>query len=393
MTSQLEHSNCLSKRQKNDWEFKCTLFPKLKNGTRLEPGVVQAMYLKDYESLFSSVSFVDPDEKLEDLLNSLPNQPGYERIAQQIKADIFTRDLLQEKRLKKLKKLNKKLFIVPLLLKNELNPIQRIRFLEYTFPLDSDIFIDLASTDRADKEYAVCLDIYDYKVAQSVTYDTNKKVYTTNMHEKVLNHGSNEFGYYTKWLCSLGNQQANYLHEVLNVVMSENKKLYKQRHEKTENLFDSDMMERHMIEELSAKTKKFILKMPYMSRTTLVEVDSTSENTGLIQEEYSMEYLKLLGYKECEKDYISKELLKFNIQKSIKTKDFLASIYSLFSDKKSKVEDSSQMNSDSNQDLIMRCKGKNAFNFSPMMWDEKWIELGKYYKKSYMVPFVSNYIN
>ena len=159
------------------------------------------------------------------------------------------------------------------------------------------------------------------------------------------------------------------------MVESETKKLVKQTREKVENFFGpTDMKGKQMLEEIPEKTLKFIQKQRFVSRTTLVELDSSSENTGLIEEEYSMEFLKLLGYKNCDKGEIFNKLLKFDIQRSYSTEDFLATILkTIFGKKKYDDESEEIKNRVVNQDLIVRGKGENAFSFTPMMWEEKWI--------------------
>lgn len=71
MISELKHSKCLSKRYKRDFNFKSTLFPKLKEYFEIDKGVWQAKYIKDYESILSEIEYSDTDNEYDKLLDEV----------------------------------------------------------------------------------------------------------------------------------------------------------------------------------------------------------------------------------------------------------------------------------------------------------------------------------
>ncbi len=77
------------------------------------------------------------------------------------------------------------------------------------------------STGQETKMFEIYLDIYDHKIPKSVIYDKKKKLYNIQMYEKVLNYTESddkhrEWGYYSKWLESLGLESAKNLKDLIN---------------------------------------------------------------------------------------------------------------------------------------------------------------------------------
>ena len=64
---------------------------------------------------------------------------------------------------------------MPLYNKRNLKVMQGVRFFDNTFPLDSSIFAD--SFDDKSKEFNLPHNVYDYKKANSVTFDKEESLF------------------------------------------------------------------------------------------------------------------------------------------------------------------------------------------------------------------------
>ena len=62
--------------------------------------------------------------------------------------------------------------------------MQEVRFLDYSFPLDSRIFAD--TFDNKSKKFNLPHNVYDHKRALSVTLDKEKSLFSIEIGEKVF---------------------------------------------------------------------------------------------------------------------------------------------------------------------------------------------------------------
>ena len=409
MKSELKHSKKLSKRFKKDFDFKSILFPELKVLVKLENGIMQVKHLKKEESIFSEGINIDTDEEIEKCLKTGYTQK-LETICKQYK---LTQSLLSQKRVQKSKWYNKTLFITPILNGRNPNPITKFRYLEYVFYLDSDIFRD--ADDKIMKEFKSVHDIYDYKRASSVIFDKNNQCFIIKVHEK--DEGNDSFNliqqnYYIDWLQSMGNSKAMNLIEILIRLKQYNEdhiKQIPQYAEKYSKIISKENSPKQMIKEIDEKTKKYILSQPCVTRLTKIDLFDKTENTGLIEEEYNMAFVKMLGYREeSDMDELMAKFLKLDIQKSWYTKQSYNNIYDmnqrLFSNpniknksdptKPATINDQKFEGTIFNERFYVKNNnGDDAFEFRIVVYEEKWFQDKSLYKKSYQNFFDIKYIS
>ena len=130
-----------------------------------------------------------------------------------------------------------------------------------------------------------------------------------------------------------------------------------------------------------------------MSRTSLAKTNDSSEYS-LIEEEYSLKYLRLLGYEEADKNEILRKLLRFEIQKAFRTRNFYNSIIHFFVEPKDVFNDDivELENIKPGGKLLLRGKDENIFTFLPTIWEENWSEQDRFYKKMYIIPNIIGYL-
>ena len=215
MTSKLKHSKKLSKRFRKDPDFSSTLYPELKTIIALEVGIYELKHLKEEESIFSQISICDTDQDIDKYTNIEKNDTILS-ILKKYKANMA---IISSRRLKKSKWNNKILVFKEFNLKRNPNPITEIRFLDYVFYLDSDMFLD--TNYKTTKEFTgLPQTIYNHKRASSVIFDKKKQCFVINVHEKNTEDQQNfssctKFSYYLDWLQSMGNSKAIYLIDIL----------------------------------------------------------------------------------------------------------------------------------------------------------------------------------
>lgn len=281
MYSELKYNYKLSKRLEKDFEFRCKLFPVYKIYIYIEDGIKQAKKLKSNESIFSSNDNSDTDEEIENIL-SRENHEESERVL--IYSNKLIQALLALKRILNSKLNGKKLFLTPFFPSNSIKVIKSIRFLDFVFPLNAEIF--QCYGNEKSKEFITCCNIYEYKRASSVIYNKNKQSFIIKMHEKVFDKVSystnlRRMNYYLTWLHSLNNKRAYHLMEDLkelvkaheNKIRSFNAYFHKSR-------FQVANDQKVIIKELDQYTRDFVSKHPHFIRTHSEEIFPTSEKTG-----------------------------------------------------------------------------------------------------------------
>ena len=388
MNVELKHSKSLSKKIRKNFDFKCVLFPEYKSVIKIDEGLYQSKYLKDTESIFSECPSQNSDEEMEKIANHAIKD-GYADIANGILSFIkrknIRQDFLISKKLKRSKLHGRKLIIAPLTtIKKTINPVKNIRFQETSFPLDSIIFDN--NPLKSEKQVSCFTDVYDYKRIESVSFDELRKVYVVKMHEKVYDpmlykHGINMQNYYIDWLMSLGNQKA--------VDLSKNLELMLQMHNNelstVKSMIKNDCVDK-LDDELDDCVNKRLENLPYKTRIVKYEKDVRNEYTGLVEEEYNLPYLKLIGYDESQKDEIISKFLSFDIQRAFFIPDFYGAIKEFFE----KQKKTSQLNLNKfflEAKLIINGKEGNPFRkCKHNIFEEKWSNNGTIYKKNYYNP-------
>ena len=384
---ELKHSKKLSKRLRIDPEFKKILQSKKRQLITLEKGISQIEDELDNESLFSNNRDFDSDDEFK-ALESLAIQNKAEHLLLKCRKKYnYQKQMVLKKKLEKIKQVGKKFWLTPIPIKREPNPIKSIRFFEYSFPLDSDFFDDMLPFVQ--KDYLYLIDVSDFKRVHTAYYDKEVKVFVTKLHEKTFNKDSNyssnqQYKYYIDWLFSLNNSKAKYLADILDNVVQLKRQLHIKQLELDESLI-KNLDAKIIVNEINADLKKQILSLPYLARISKQELIPSSEETGLIGEEYSQPFLRLLGFhEEKETDYILHRLLKFLAQKSIYTKKYFDSVISFLPRKNCK--DIGLISTPTQQTYILVDKdGKDIGEFYLNQFEEKWYEKGIMYKKTYTI--------
>ena len=291
---------------------------------------------------------------------------------------------ITKKRLTKNKHYKKMMVLKPLIVKRFINPIQNLRFLEYSFPLDADIFEDF--TFISTKDYSCIFDVYDHKMATSVEYDEIGEVFTVKMREKIFDtnlydYNLNLLNYYFDWLKSLGNSKAIMLIEILKTF----KMIAENDFENIKNLSESTVFSedsgKQMLMHIDSDKMESISKYPYRTRTVKVERNPSFDETGCIEESFSYSYLKMLGYEN--KDEIFSKLLKFEIQRCGRVRAFFDIIEELYTEME-------KMAKNGINDILLIQKLFLRFNdiesddkYSAVIKLEKWYENGCLYQKQH----------
>ena len=147
MYSELVISFPLTKRLKTDNAFKAMLFPSKKQYQKVEEGINIANCLDDNESLFSKQKDSDASSIVEAALRNCSNFK-YVNIKQ------CEKEILEYKKLyRNMGKLvlihnekhsehnRRRLILTPMVIARYPSPIKSIRFIDYVFPLDSEMFL------------------------------------------------------------------------------------------------------------------------------------------------------------------------------------------------------------------------------------------------------------
>lgn len=381
MISELKHSKKLSKRFRQDYNFRHVLFPSAKDYVYFEDGINEAEFFKENESFLSNDASIDSDTKFEKSICRAENHEELNRSILLATKYKLTKEQLTSKRLKKIKWRKKKFKLAPI---RVLNPVLTIRFYEYNYPLDSSVFLNGSSNDQ--KKYSNFYDVSNFKRVGCTTYDKDRSSFITKLHEKVF-YKENKYPYimqhkyYVEWLKSLGNKKALQFVEVLEQI-----KMLRENTLKILLEYSGNNNSKVYLKQIPQNTLDWILGQPFISRTTKYEIVESSDESGLIEEEYNMELLKLMGFDENDTNEILSKLLRFLIQKSIYTKDYFSlttvNLLQIESPKFTIDRD------DIDRNVLFFLKDKNGNNpiqFKLTRFEEKWYESECLYKKSYLV--------
>ena len=379
------HSESLSKRLQRDRHFQEIIMAQHKIYVDLEPGIKKASRLKDVESLLSDLTDFDSSYQFQEMFDSADEQNLLALQSMQIN---YKKKRLQrkEERLKNCKWNNRKLFITPLKITQLPNPIKMVKFNEFSFPLDSDIFFDLK--DKKTREHVAFHMKTDDKRVDSVTYDSNKKIFTAKYQEKVslgqeLFQNAQE-SYFKEFLTSLGSKKAMDMIETLKKFKASGERKY-QMESQYSLTKPTGKEKRIIISSVDKKYQEIIKILPCQHRLVRLTNNSTEE-LGLIEEEFNMPFLNLMGYTEENKGEIYKDLLNSKIQTSIYTKDVFEIMQSIFDNTNLQLNRNNLDSIAHPGSYTLRDKhGNDVMKFRFKKLQENWIENGCRYKKSYTI--------
>ena len=256
------------------------------------------------------------------------------------------------------------------------------------------------------KEFNLMLNIYDDKRVSSVTYDKKKDGFVIRLCEKYfrqiydLKEYSDilysELNYYIEWLKSLGSKKSmDYLNSLLNLKESfeMNKSLIRYYRNKVENSDTSKVF----VKQIDQDTLNYVYKGPYFNRISKVDLEGSNENSGLIQEEYSMSFLKMMGYDYSDIDELLSKFMKNQIQHSFYTKSYVNNVSDVINKNCLNCFDLENGKILAPKPLFERfCLrnryGEDCVEFRVNTWEQKWYENGSLFKASYCLPYDINYI-
>ena len=178
---------------------------------KIEEHILEYSYINPNEDLFSDCMGDDSDLEEQKLINVAANKQELRKFKEVAANYHLAFNIMTWKQLRENKWYKKKLKLRSLIPPKIQNPLQKIRFLDHVFPLDSDIFQNYNSLSP--KEFRCFTDVYDYKRVRMVTYDEEKKIFTVKMYERdfdrnMYNSNIASYNYYCDWLRSLGNKKA-----------------------------------------------------------------------------------------------------------------------------------------------------------------------------------------
>ena len=384
MFSELKPSKKLKKKQKKDFCFRSLLFPESRNYVQIEHDIWQAKTLYEDESIFSKNTMNNDTDFENETLKGMMRYGVHEDENIEARRNFIIEKILLQKEQKKQEKTKQKIqFVSPLTLK-KINPVQKMRIVDICFPFDCDIFKDLSGKNT--KNFECFFNIYEYKRASSVTYDKNKEVFTVKYHEKNFDENFCDknmkiYNYYLEWLDSLANAKA--------VNLLQRLKSFKEAIENEVFLLTSQptYTYKKILKEIDQETMNFILNQPYFSKLEHIELVATSENTGLIEEEYSMAFLKIKGYSLQDIETITSKLLRMDIQQEYIIRDFYNAAINMLARKKTESCQHTALDGiapkrtiTKNRNMQIETDGRQIIKA------EKWLENNKQYKKSYYIP-------
>ena len=338
MSSELIFSFPLSKRLKTDSDFKTLLFPQNIVYNVIEKGINIATCLDENESLFTKKEASDSSSILEmairnslmfknkQLLDFEKEVKDYKCIWQNMRKQVSMHNRNDNKLHGKV------LTLIPMVIVRDPSPMKSIRFMDYVFPLDSEMFLDYNLQPKLQTTF---IDVSDYKRVKSAFYDKQREIFTTQLIEKTFANGQfnyfeRQLDYYVDWQNSLNNKKAYKFANTLNAIKVKAQISHKKEIEYS-NTLKNDTNGRTYIKKIDEETHIFLKTQPLIIRQHKNEFKATSDETGLIQEEYNWPYQNQLGYhKEDEREILHK-LLTFEILKSVCTRDTYETITALLS--------------------------------------------------------------
>ena len=407
MAVELKYSEYLTKRLKTDSDLKCLL---LSQYLIFETGIKS----KKIKSSVQSVTVSDEEDSDEEsdkiLLDGEFEVKGSVQNVLRLHHNHknLLKNMVANKKLVKDKNGTKKILVLtPLTINKPINPVKYMRFLDQSFPLNSIIFSDTTLEQNKIKVNNLN-DIYDFKRAQFTNYYAKDTLFTVKLQEKI--HNPKQFdqsiimqGYYSEWLMRLGNSKAMELLKFIKLIQAveeTGKKLIQQldaqilaetqsavpksssRNINTVNIKPKKMK----LWQIDDKLKAYLLTQPQRTRTVKYVRDPDEESTGQIQEEFNMDLLKLMGYKDADTNDIFSELLNFKIQRSIICPDF-CELTEKWKKKFTTVE-ASKTDIQCHQDvtwLIYNRDGVDVKKCKNKVCDEFWYENGCMYRKQWCV--------
>ena len=395
MNSELVISLPLTKRLKTDHFFKNMLFQSNLKFEKLEEGINIANCLDENESLFSKAEDSDDSDIIESALRdsqyfkNMRINEGQKEIEDY---KLLYRNMVKHVTLhneKHTKQNRKVLTLFPIIkITRDPSPIKCIRFMDYVFPLDSSIFKEY---DLEPKQHKTFVDVSDYKKVNRAFYDKHKEVFITELSEKTVFEGlfsifERQMDYYVEWQNSLNSNKAHKFAMTLNAIKNKAQLGYKQEIECSNTLKNITDV-RTFIKEIDKETLTFIKTQPYNSRQHKIEFNATSDETGLVQEEYNWPYQNQLGYQKEDTEEVLHILLKSGITKHICTRETYQIINSIFtSNRHTKIDKKLQRASHEGTLLLIDRYNNEKYEYKMMILEESYVEKGFLYKRSYQIP-------
>ena len=162
------------------------------------------------------------------------------------------------------------------------NPMKKVIFGNYTFPLDSAIFADNINDES--QEYPAFFNLSDLKRVKSAIYDSNNNMFFAQYHEKITKNQQNLFieaqeNYFLDWLKSLSNSKAKETIEFLNK-MSQGEKKAQDICEHYKSIVPETSQERIMLKTIDEETLDFIKNRAYVYRVHKIGHNESSDESG-----------------------------------------------------------------------------------------------------------------
>lgn len=208
------------------------------------------------------------------------------------------------------------------------SPIKQVRLLEFNFPINCKIFQDRSAIGQEYFNWA--LNIYEYKRVTATKYQKEEECFSIDIEEKnvykepTFDINSSEIQYYFDWVYSQGNKDGLIL---INAIKSMEKHISQKRKDSIilANIPKFTSHNRYYFQQLDTTTLKWIKEQPYFIRVQTLNKHLKDQSLSLIEESFSINYLKLLGLDTNNTDEIHSLLKKFKISGNFSTNDFLGS--------------------------------------------------------------------
>ena len=208
------------------------------------------------------------------------------------------------------------------------SPIQSVRVLEFTFPVNSVIFSGAQQTEKC-VNFKHYINAYDFKRVTAVKYHKDDDVFSIDIEEKNLNKepdhhlDSNEIMYYYDWLTSQGNKEGLEFLQKQKGFLNRFKKriVYTPRIELgmehkvnslTEKINKTPINQpKQYGKKIDDITMEWIKTMPYIIRKVKLLETERYLTADTCEEKYSKKYQELIGMSTDNKDKIFSDLRNF----------------------------------------------------------------------------------
>lgn len=402
----LLYSENLTERLHTCEDFRSLVSNKAKQSyihDKSSPGVKE-LYFKEDDSIFSKISSVSYDSQLSKASNMATGEIYRADICK-----VFCSTKVSKHRNKiKSKKHGQILNQIALINYKQLSLApSHVRLFEYAFLVDSEIFTDEFTKNA--KLFNTQLDVYYYKLSINSTKSIEEGIYKIDYEEKSFfgNRSTfdlNHWDYYNKWLLSLGNKKALIFGEQIKKLCYQNKKACYRIKLFITNFYDkvylSDIKLNldHYLQKINEKTQAYIKSKPYFTRTKKYNIQSNTCDLCLVEEQYNDELINLMQYQDSEKDIILRDLLKFKIQRNIKTNDYYNNVLDVpqfaqsFQAPDNVIENPHCVQT-KNTLVILSKDGLELQEGHCEIWKESWISNGNIFTKSYNVVSVDKVLN